>query len=204
MKNKFSALVFAIGFVPALAMAEAPAKPLAPAPQPQAMQIVTGPPVKAPEVAKDDEAKLKYWDGTKPLTIGEMSEMQRKKLTEEFLAKHGYTTKEPQKPAVQAKTKLPPPPPHSLKVQAVYGPQSSPTVDFMLNGKFVTLKTGTKIRSGTLMFGVKRAERGKGVVLDIPPRIPEACKRETKKGKCKQLPAVSTSIRGGDTMEFPR
>lgn len=206
MKNNLAAMAFAACIYPALAMAQqSPIRSATTMVQPQAMQIVTGAPTKMPEAQKDDGPKLKYWDGSKPLTIGDMSEMQRKTLTDEFLLKHGYTTKEPSKPVVQPKAKLPPPTPHSMKVQAVYGPQSSPTVDLILDGKFVTAKSGSEVKSGTLVFGIKRAKRGHGVLLDIPARLKEACKgKASKRGKCKSMPAASVTVLGGDSMEFPR
>lgn len=206
MKNKHIAVAFALaGMIPVVfAQTAQQVKTTQPLAQPaHGMPMVVGAPP-ASETPKE-ETRLKYRDGSKPLTIGEMSEMERKRLTEEFLIKHGYTSKEPPKPAAQVKAKAPPPPPHSLRVMAVYGPKQSPVMEGTLNGAFVQMKMGETVTNGLLRLTAMPSARGGGITLKVPERAREGCKgKMTAKGKCKPHPEMVIIVRGGESLEFSR
>lgn len=207
MKNKHIAAAFVLaGLIPvAFAQATQPVKAATvPTLQAQGMPMVVGAPVK--DAAKEEAAPLKYHDGSKPLTIGEMSEMERKRLTEEFLVKHGYTSKEAPKPAVAAtKAKAPPPPPHTLRIMAIYGPKKAPTTEAMFDGRFISMKMGRRITNGELQLNIHPVEKGSGVLIKVPERAREGCKgKKTTKGKCKPYPEMNITVHGGESIEFPR
>ncbi|ABM59418.1 hypothetical protein [Verminephrobacter eiseniae] len=170
----------------------------------KAMAMVSGAPV--PDKGKDESPKLKHWDGSSPLTIGQMSEMQRKKLAEDFLARHGFTMQEPAiVAAAPAKEQAPPAPAHLLSFVAIYGPRALPSVDLTLNGTFMTSKVGARVQTGNLAILIKPAEMDGTVHVEIPERLPHGCTAKTAKRKaCRPIEPVSTVMRVGEALELPR
>lgn len=188
--------------VPAAAPVVAPTPQVA-IPSPPAGLSVQGAPVTAP---KAPEKPLQYFDSSKRLTIGDMAELQRKKLAEDFLAKHGYTTVEPAKPPPQIKPKAPPPPPHSVRVKAIYGNAALPSVDLSLNGRVVPIRVGGQTQLGNSTIFVKKAAPGQeGVLLEVPGKMPKGCTEKTKKLKrCTPKKSIVTNLKVGDVLEIPR
>lgn len=228
MKNKFQLLagcwLVAISSAALAQGANVPAKPVfmnpapveaAPVSPPVQQQAVTvpaapaglsvqGAPVTTPQAP---EKPLQYFDGSKRLTIGEMAEMQRKKLAEDFLAKHGYTTVEPAKPPPQIKPKAPPPPPpHAVRVKAIYGNAASPSVDLSLDGRVVPVRMGGQTQLGSATILVKKGISGQeGVMLEVPGRMPAGCTEKTKKQKrCAPKKSIIANLKVGEVLEIPR
>ena len=232
MKNNFAALVLAALACPAFAQQGVDVAPMRPSelPAPAAatsaalqasMPVVIGAPPAlsvqgAPTPSASDKAAaaaapLRYFDGSKRLTIGEMSDMQRKRLAEEFLAKHGYTTTEPAKPPPQVRVKAPPPPPppHTVTVRAVYGPTAKQQVDLSLDGRLVSLSLGSRTTLGAATI-IARPGTGDSVLIEVPPRNVAGCKAakpSTGKGKpktCKQTKAITAPLKVGEVLEIAR
>ena len=206
MKNNFIVgAVFAAVFFPVAAFSQAlPENKSATVPTPiqvQSAQFVSG----APVVQKDEAPPLKYWDGSKPLTIGEMSEMQKKKMTEEFLSKHGYTTKEPVKPVQEVKEKAPPPVPHRIKAMAIYGNKKDPIIEMIVNGEFVRAKYGNVPNYTQIPIVLEPSAKANGFLMKIGERARDGCKgKKTAKGKCKPHPPLESIVMVGDSIETPR
>ena len=196
MKNKFTltgrALLCLAAVFPVVVLAQANPLPV----MGQGGQMVVG-------GAKEPEKKLQHWDESKPLSVSDMSEMHRKKLVEEFLMQHGYTTVEPPKAVASApvKAKQPPPPPHVLHVRAIYGPKSSPSADVVFDGAPMGIKTGATLHSQGFSVVVK-AIGNAGLEVQVPERKTPGCK-PTKKKSC-MTDAVTAKVAVGENVEWKR
>ena len=199
MKNKFTltgrALLCLAAVFPVAVWAQANPMPSTG----QGGQIVLGAPAAG---AKEPEKKLQHWDESKPLSVAEMSEMHRKKLVEEFLAQHGYTTVEPPKEvSAPVKAKAPPPPPHVLHVRAIYGPKGSPFADVVFDGIPMSVKTGATLHGQGVAVVVKTINPV-GLEVEVPERIKPGCKPAKKKFCTTE--AVTSKVAVGENVEWKR
>lgn len=173
---------------------------------PAASLSVTGAPVKIPD-SKEVKQELKYFDGSKRLTIGEMSEMQRQKISNDFLAKLGFTTVEPIKPPPPVKLKAPPPPPNVLIVKAIYGKINNEKTDLLFNEKLVTLGIGEQITINNTIIRTNKVKNGNGFAIHIPGTPPpKGCKTKNSKSskKCTLSKDIDVILESGGSIEFAR
>lgn len=197
MKNNFkiftvSSVMFTMGLLSTAAQAQLNMD--------QGGLSVRGAPV---AVAPAEEKKLQYWDASKPLTVGDMSEMHRAKLTEEFLGQHGFTSVQPPKPVLtQEKAKPLIKPPHALKVHAIYGAKTSLAADVGFNGATYTVKDGMSIfgEDITIKFSKDAAGRLVANAENLPPKN---CKPR-KNGSCKSKGLGSFQLATDETVEWNR
>jgi hypothetical protein len=131
-------------------------------------------PMGAAAVSPAQPNPLKYRDPSKPLTIGEMSEMARTKQLSEFLGRHGYTAAEPPKP-VKPQPGLKERPSVTLRALAVWGSGKS-QAEIAVAGRVVvvtggeTLAPGVRVQSvtpGQILLSVSRNEKRKTVTEDV-------------------------------------
>jgi hypothetical protein len=124
-----------------------------------------------------DGTPRKYRNPTSPLTIGEMSDMQAKKVKADFLSKYGYTTIEPPTPAPVAK----PTPKATIRAVAVVGSPKGFFAEIFYDGSFRRVSEGTKLSARLTVRkidstgvqielrtpGVKSRKKPKEVVEDV-------------------------------------
>lgn len=150
-----------------------------------------------------EEKKLQYWDSSKPLTVGDMSELHRAKLTEEFLSQHGFTSAPPPKPVLtQEKAKPQPKPPHVLKVYAVYGAKNNLTADVKFNGDLYTVKEGYSIFGEGI--AIKFSKDMTGALVANAEKIPAKNCKPNKKISCKPKGLGSFQLVTEETVEWNR
>ncbi len=99
-------------------------------------------------------ATLKYRDPSQPLTVGEMSKLQAKKLEDDFLLKLGYTSVVPARAATQREVVAKP----STQVVAlgIYGPSNDLQADVSINGQVVQVKGGQRVSAAVTVDRVAR------------------------------------------------
>lgn len=139
------------------------------------------------------ESQLQYRDPSTPLTIGEMSSLQGKKLDDDFLRKLGFTTKQPVVlPSAKASSREPDSaarqrPKTSIKLLSTFGPTAELSAELMVNGTMRTVRPGDGLVGGILIADIK-SDR---LVLQSP------------KGKTGKLPKQSVLL-VGEIIEFSR
>lgn len=198
MKNNFkiftvSSVICTLGLFSNVAQAQANMD--------QGALSVRGAPVAA--VPVDQEKKLQHWDTSKPLTVGDMSELHRAKLTEEFLVQHGFTSAPPPKPVLtQEKAKPQPKPPHTLKVHAIYGAKTNLTADVAFNGAPYTVKDGLSIFGEGIVIKFSKDAAGK-LVANAEKPSKKNCKPR-KKASCESKKLGSFQLATDETVEWNR
>lgn len=168
--------------------------------QNQGLQVVQGAPV-----APKEEKKLQYWDASKPLTVGDMSEIHRGKMAEDFLSQHGFTTQEKPKPVLSSgavKPKPPPKPPHSLQVRAIYGLKHNPSADVLIDGFQATVNDGSILKSDGLSINIKKD--GEGKLLAYAEKLPNKKCHPTKKKSCSPVKLTTSNLIAGESVEWKR
>ena len=159
----------------------------------------------APSVAAPatEEKKLQHWDPSKPLTVGDMSELHRAKLTEEFLVQHGFTSAPPPKPVLtQEKAKPLPKPPHILKVHAIYGAKTNLAADVEFNGSLHTVKDGYSIFGEDIAIKFSKDMNGK--LAANAEKLPEKNCKPRKKVSCESKKLGSIPLATDETVEWNR
>ena len=198
MKNKFkiftvSSVICTLGLFSNMAQAQPSLD--------QGGLSVRGAPVTAAPAA--EEKKLQHWDTSKPLTVGDMSEMHRAKLTEEFLVQHGFTSAPPPKPVLtQEKAKPLPKPPHTLKVHAIYGAKTNLAADVAFNGSPYTVKDGSSIFGEGITVKFSKDVNGK-LVANAEKTPAKNCKPR-KKVSCTSKKLGSFPLATDETVEWNR
>ncbi|SER34421.1 hypothetical protein [Giesbergeria anulus] len=167
--------------------------------QGQSAQVVQGAPVSLKE-----EKKLQYWDASKPLTVGDMSEIHRKKMAEDFLAQNGFTTQEQPKAVLSnaAKPKPLPPPPHNLQVRAVYGVKRAPSADVVFDGVVATVNDGSILKSDRLVVSIKKNVEGN--LVAYAEKLPVKKCKSSKKKTCKPAVLPNFHLLAGESVEWTR
>ena len=131
-------------------------------------------PMAAAAVSPAQINPLKYRDPSKPLTIGEMSEMARAKQLSEYLGRHGYTAAEPPKP-VKPNPNIKERPSVTLRALAVWGSGKS-QAEISVAGRVMvvtggeTLAPGVRVQSvtpGQILLSVSRNEKRTTVTEDV-------------------------------------
>lgn len=167
-----------------------------------AQQIVIGAPKAA---AASASKKLTYRDPSLPLSIEEMSEIQRKKLVQDALEKAGFTTDksvvDAEKKAVAdaaaavAASKPKKVPKESVvAVTAVYSVRGTPVAEVSVNGgRTRTVKAGEPIIDRVSLAALSPS----GATLRVEPSKSDlrSCKRVTKK-KCPEAASVTVAVGG--------
>ena len=103
-------------------------------------------------------APLKFRDPSKPLTIGEMSDMAAQKSQIEFLQRQGYSNQEPPKPVAAPKER----PSLSITALALWG-GSTKQAEVLINGRLMRVKGGESLAPGVSIESVTSS----GITLAI-------------------------------------
>lgn len=168
--------------------------------QNQGLQVVQGAPV-----APKEEKKLQYWDASKPLTVGDMSEIHRSKMAEDFLSQHGFTTQEKPKPVLSTSATKPKPlpkPPHSLQVRAIYGLKHNPSADVVIDGLQTTVRDGSSLKSDELSVNIKKD--GEGKLMAYAEKLPTKKCHSAKKKSCNPVKLTASHLIAGESVEWKR
>lgn len=147
--------------------------------------------------------KLQYWDTTKPLTVGDMSELRRAKITEEFLVQHGFTSALPPKPVMsQEKANPLPKNPHTLKVNAIYGAKSNLSADVTFNGIQSSVKNGVTVFGENIAIKFSKDIQG-NLIANAEKPVTKNCK-PSNKISCKLKKLKSFQLVADETVEWNR
>lgn len=118
---------------------------------------------------------LKFRDPSKPLTIGEISDLQAQKANADLMRRFGYTDVEPLKPqpvvATLAKPVL------AVRTLAVFGKPESLTAEILVNGQFKRVAGRDAIAPGVKVARIQ----SRGIELDVERAVDSKGKR--RKGK---------------------
>jgi hypothetical protein len=101
---------------------------------------------------------LKLRDSSKPLTIGEMSDMAAQKSQMEFLQRQGYSSDEPPKPVAAPKQR----PSLSIQALALWGGTTN-QAEVLINGRLMRVKGGESLAPGVSIESVTSS----GITLAI-------------------------------------
>lgn len=160
--------------------------------------------VPAPKGEKvESTPTLKYRDPSKPLTIGEMSDIQAADETEKFLKKHGFTSKKPEvaKGGGTAKGDVKPakplPPLNTLKLVGVYGVPGKLRADLLLNGTLFPIERPTGVGKATV-----RGVDASGVDVLLPSSQSKGVKCPKKSPADCKAPERVHHLRVGDAVEW--
>ena len=121
-------------------------------------------------------SQLTYKNFALPLTIGEMSSLQAKKLDEDFLRKLGYTstpvaiaapppklTASQRKAATDATSK----PRDVIVAVGIYGQADKPSADLVVNGLMISVKAGSSLPKGLAV----QAITSKSIEILVPSKV---------------------------------
>lgn len=124
-------------------------------------------------------AALKFRDPSKAMTIGEISELQAKKVNSELYRKFGYSDVEPikVKPKVEAPVKLRPI--VSVITLAVWGKPDALQAEAMVNGVLKKLKGGETLAPGVVLTKITPS----GLQLEVPVPVVEDQSKKDKNSK---------------------
>lgn len=178
MYKNIIAIAFLAALVPASAQQFQPSTPM-----------VVGAPQKA-----SVEPNLKYRDPSKPLTIGEMSDLQAADEVEKFMKRHGFTTRKPDAPKSTATTAAQKPvaPPNQLRLLAVFGTASQLKAEVAVNGVVRAVERPMQVGA------INVAGIAPGAVQVLIPKK-NNCAR-TKRPGCQTH--ASHTLRVGDIVEW--
>lgn len=136
-------------------------------------------------------AVLKYRNPAEPLSIGEMSLIQAKKLDEDFLKKMGYTS-EATAPTVSTPTngtefgQPQPKPMATVTALGIYGPSMALRADISINGEVRSVKGGESFPGGIS-------------IVSVSQRAVQVMVQGRKKGRATAIHSVAV----GEALEFP-
>jgi hypothetical protein len=132
---------------------------------------------------------LKYRDSSKPLTIGEMSDMAAQKAQMEFLQRQGYSSDEPPKPVAAPKER----PSLSIQALALWGGTTS-QAEVLINGRLMRVKGGETLAPGVSIESVTSS----GITLTIV----ENSKVKTHRKAITQKETTFRTIKAGQGAEI--
>jgi hypothetical protein len=132
---------------------------------------------------------LKFRDSSKPLTIGEMSDMAAHKAQTEFLQRQGFSSEEPPKPVAAPKQK----PTLSVQALALWG-GSTNQAEILINGRLMRVKGGETLAPGVSVDSVTPA----GVTLAIA----EATNVKSRRKPTTQKETTLRTIKAGQSAEI--
>lgn len=101
---------------------------------------------------------LKFRDSSKPLTIGEMSDLAAQKAQTEFLQRQGFSSEAPPKPVTTLKEK----PTLNVQALALWG-GSTNQAEILINGRLMRVRGGESLAPGVSVDSVS----SKGITLSI-------------------------------------
>ena len=132
---------------------------------------------------------LKYRDSSKPLTIGEMSDMAAQKSQSDFMQRQGYSTEEPPKAVAPPKERP------SLRVQALaqWG-GSTNQAEILLNGRLMRVRGGETLGHGVSVESVNSS----GVTLAIDM----GKKDKNRRGGAAKREVTLKTIKSGQSTEI--
>jgi hypothetical protein len=131
---------------------------------------------------------LKYRDSSKPLTVGEMSDMAALKAQTDFLQRQGYSTQEPPK-TVNAPVERP-----SLRIQSLaHWGSSANQAEIMVNGRLMRVRGGEVLGGGVSVDSVTP----QGVTLSI-----DASKGRNKRGAIKRRDVTLKMLKTGQSTDI--
>ena len=157
MRNNALLIVFSLMPLAVLAQAPLPLpSPMMPTPSMPAPMGMPGMP------GVSTEAPLKYRNSSGPLTIGEMSALQAKKLETDFLRKLGFTNTAPiaapsmkvQPSAKQAAVPAAAPPKTAILALGIYGPDRALMTDLSIKGVVRSVRAGEQLPGGVTVVAV--------------------------------------------------
>ena len=161
-------------------------------PAPQVIPLAQRP--SSPGAEQGFAPTLKFRDPSKPLTLGEISDLQSQKASADLMRKFGYTDAEPIKPRPIAATLARPV--LSVKTLAVWGPATALQAEILVNGQLrrVSAREPLAIAPGAIVSRV----HARGVEFDVSAPVP------AKSPKRKGEPAAQTrhhTVLVGQTLE---
>lgn len=146
-------------------------------------------------VAAAGTVVLKYRDPLLPLSIGEMSDLQARKLDDDFLKKLGYTTEVPVAASAgkvgAATAGAMPKPMATVAALGIYGLVIAPRADVAINGAVYSVKGGESFPGGIVISSVTQS------AVEVTVKV-----QSKKKGRASAKVATHT-ISVGDMLEFP-
>ena len=154
--------------------------------------------------SKDGERKvLPYRDPTQPLSIGEMSEIQKGRAVEAFLKKAGFTTERPPAPKIDSQKPVVERVQSQITVTALYAHEGrEPWAELKSpDGSLIKVRAGTQIAKRISVQGVD----GDGLIILVEPeksKCKAGAKSSASKGKCLAPTATTTSLGAGDDFRW--
>jgi len=163
-------------------------------PAPQVIPLAQRPGSPGADPGNTFAPPLKFRDPSKPLTLGEISDLQSQKASADLMRKFGYTEVEPIKPRPIAATMARPV--LSVKTLSVWGPATSLQAEILVNGQLrrVSAREPLAIAPGAMVSRV----HARGVDFDVS--APVSAKSPKRKGE----PAAQTrhhTVLVGQTLE---
>jgi hypothetical protein len=136
-------------------------------------------PISAPQpgVAMHSDT-LTFRDPSKPITIGEISELQAKKANAELYKKFGFTGSEPVKIKPKVEVVAKPVPTISITTLSVWGKPDALQAEAMVDGVLRKLKGGETLAPGVVVTKIVSS----GLQLDVPvPAVAASDKNSPKR-----------------------
>ncbi len=154
------------------------------------------PAISAP--SEQNAPKLIYRKPETPLTIGELSTAQRKKLEDDFFKRAGFTSAQPASPVASVKLRpglnvQPVKPMHSLVILGVYGPINAQKVDLSFDGEARTLTANSRLSN----ISIDSIQPGQVVIVYRKMVAQKGQKSPSK------LQEVRQTLKPGDVLEIP-
>lgn len=157
-----------------------------------------------PSNGAETSKALIYREASKPITIGEMSEMQAAAMRTAFLERMGYT-----------KTPPPPPPPKvkaekpivlwTFKPTAIWGPIDMLSAEALVDGQLTLIRAGQSLLRSENTNIVVKAISPNSLVLSVTSQTTQATQASKKSKKSTTGTTVSTerhhAIRVGQQLE---
>ncbi|WP_234265135.1 hypothetical protein [Hydrogenophaga sp. NFH-34] len=140
--------------------------------------FVIGPPVEA----TDEKGRI-YRDPSQPLTIGEMSDIQKEKAVADFLRKAGFTTEKPPEPPKPEAPKAPERVESKLSVKSVFAREGQePFAEIeTAAGSILKASVGTRISDRISIAAVD----GRQIALSVIPEPRPGCEKGARASKRK-------------------